>query len=216
MKRDHASPLIAGDAVAPFDIEQKLQRRLRLIGPQGMTGMALAGIDMAVWDALAQASGLPLVRLLGGTPQPVAAYNSCGLGLIGPERAAPEARALAAPGFTAIKVRLGYAALATDLAVMRAVREAVGPDVLLMIVQFAMIDRNNAVPRSISQGLSSTAASTGVSNGTPQRSLFRQRSGSGADVRPSTAHCSRCTARESMAGRIRDLPLSPESTTSIA
>jgi len=123
---------LAGDALAPFDIERKLHGRLRLAGPQGLTGAAASGIDMAAWDALAKACGLPLARLLGGAPRPVPAYNSCGLGLIGAERAAPEARELADPGFGAIKVRLGYPDLATDLAVLKAVRGAVGDGVILM------------------------------------------------------------------------------------
>lgn len=52
--------------------------------------------------------------------------------LLGAERAAAEAQQLAAPGFAAIKVRLGYPDLKTDLAVVRAVQRAVGDDVLLM------------------------------------------------------------------------------------
>ena len=125
-------PLVKGEAVAPLAIEQKLQRRFRLLGPQGLAGVALAGIDMAAWDALAKACGLPLVRLLGGEPRPIPAYNSCGLGMIGRERAVAEARELIAPGFKAVKVRLGYPDLGTDLDVVRAVREAVGPEALLM------------------------------------------------------------------------------------
>ncbi len=124
--------LIKGDPLAPFEIEQKLRRRFRLLGPQGLVGMALAGIDMAAWDALAKACGVPLVRLLGGRPQPVSAYNSCGLGIIGAGRAAAEAQELVAPGFKAIKVRLGYPDLETDVAVVRSVRDAVGKDTLLM------------------------------------------------------------------------------------
>jgi mandelate racemase len=124
--------LIKGDIVAPLAIEQKLQRRFRLLGPQGLTGIAMAGIDMASWDALAKACDLPLVKLLGGEPRPVTAYNSCGLGIIGTERASAEARELAAPGFKAIKVRLGYPDVMTDVAVIRAVRNAVGEDILLM------------------------------------------------------------------------------------
>jgi mandelate racemase len=123
---------IKGDVVAPLAIEAKLQRRFRLLGPQGLTGIAMAGIDMAAWDALARAAGLPLVRLLGGEPHPIPAYNSCGLGIIGAERAGAEARELTAPGFQAIKVRLGYPDVKTDLAVIRAVREAVSDDTLLM------------------------------------------------------------------------------------
>lgn len=123
---------LEGDLVAPLALEEKLQGQLRLLGVQGLAGMALSGIDMAAWDALAKAAGLPLVRLLGGEPRPLSAYNSNGLGLIGPEKAGPEAAELAAPGFRAVKVRLGYPELETDVAVVRAVRKALGDDVLLM------------------------------------------------------------------------------------
>ena len=122
---------IRGDMVAPYSIDRKLQQRFRLLGPQGLTAFAAAGIDMAAWDALAKAAGLPLVRLLGGELRSVPAYNSNGLGIIGVERAVPEAQELAA-GYQAIKVRLGYPDLETDLAVVRAIRGAVGSSVLLM------------------------------------------------------------------------------------
>jgi mandelate racemase len=65
--------------------------------------MAMAGIDMAAWDALAKSCQMPLVRLLGGRLCRIPAYNSCGLGMIGPERAAEEAQELLAPGFNAIR-----------------------------------------------------------------------------------------------------------------
>jgi mandelate racemase len=124
--------LIKGDPVAPLDLDRKLRAQFRLLGAKGVVGMALAGIDMAAWDALARAQGLPLVRLLGGSPRPIPAYNSNGLGLIGAERAAAEAEQLAAPGFGAIKVRLGYENARTDLEVVRAVRRSIGPDLALM------------------------------------------------------------------------------------
>ena len=126
------APLIEGDPLAPVDIERKLQKTFRLLGPQGLTAMATAGIDMAAWDALAKAYGLPLARLLGGEPREVPAYNSCGLGLIGAERAAEEALELIAPGFGAVKVRLGYSAIDTDVEVVQVVRASVGEDVALM------------------------------------------------------------------------------------
>ncbi len=126
------APLLQGDAVAPLELERKLQRQFRLLGLKGVTGMAMAGIDMAAWDALAKAQSLPLARLLGGELRPIPTYNSCGLGMIGPERAGPEAQRLLAPGFGAIKLRLGYADLQTDINVVRAVRRAVGDEVQLM------------------------------------------------------------------------------------
>jgi mandelate racemase len=126
------APLIEGDPLAPVAIEGKLQKTFRLLGPQGLTAMATAGIDMAAWDALAKACGLPLASLLGGEPRGVPAYNSCGLGLIGAERAAQEALELAAPGFGAIKVRLGYPEKETDVEVVRAIRDSVGEGIALM------------------------------------------------------------------------------------
>lgn len=125
-------PVLRGLAVAPLAIDQMLHARFRLLGSKGVVGMALAGIDMAAWDALAKAQGQPLARALGADLCEIPAYNSCGLGLIGAAKAAAEAEQLAAPGFEAIKVRLGYPTLAEDLAVVRAVKRAVGDQVQLM------------------------------------------------------------------------------------
>jgi mandelate racemase len=126
------APLIEGDLLAPVAIERKLQKTFRLLGPQGLAGMAMAGIDMAAWDALAKSCEMSLARLLGGEPRKIPAYNSCGLGMIGSERVAEEAQELVAPGFAAIKVRLGYPEPETDVEVVRAIRRSVGEDVVLM------------------------------------------------------------------------------------
>lgn len=127
------SALLVGEELAPLAIEARLRRDVTLLGAQGLVGIALALLDTACWDAHAKAQGLPLVRLLGGTPQPVRAYNGCGLGLVGASAAATEAEALLEGGFRALKLRLGYPTLAEDLAVLRAVRGAVGDGVELMV-----------------------------------------------------------------------------------
>lgn len=125
-------PLLQGQSAAPLEIERLLSARFRLLGLKGVVGMALAGLDMAAWDALARAQAQPLVCALGGQPRAVRAYNSNGLGLIGPQHAPAEAEVLVGAGFHAIKLRLGYPELAEDLAVVRAVRRAVGDGITLM------------------------------------------------------------------------------------
>jgi len=125
-------PVLRGVSVAPLEISRLLHSRFRLLGAKGIVGMALAGIDMAAWDALARVQRQPLARALGADLIDVPAYNSCGLGLIGAEAAPAEAEALATSGFLAIKVRLGYPDVATDIKVVRAVKSAIGNDVHLM------------------------------------------------------------------------------------
>jgi mandelate racemase len=121
-----------GDPVAPVDLWGKLAGRFALIGVQGIVRMALAGFDVACWDALAQAAGLPLARLLGAQATRVPAYNSCGLGLMPADKLAAEAEKLAA-GFKAVKLRLGYASLREDLAALAAVRERVPAGTAIMV-----------------------------------------------------------------------------------
>lgn len=124
--------VLQGVSVAPLEINRALHARFRLLGAKGIVGMVLAGIDMAAWDALARAQGQPLARALGADLPEVSAYNSCGLGLIGAAPAAAEAETLMVSGFSAIKVRLGYPELETDIEVVRAVKSAIGDGVHVM------------------------------------------------------------------------------------
>jgi mandelate racemase len=121
------------EPVAPVDLWTKLSARFALIGVQGIVRMAMAGFDMAAWDAFSRAVGLPLVTVLGSKPRPVRAYNSCGLGLMDKEALADEAEALLARGFTAMKLRLGYPSLKEDMAAVHAVKKRIGAGVTLMV-----------------------------------------------------------------------------------
>lgn len=125
-------PVLQGMSLAPLEVNRALHSRFRLLGSKGVVGMALAGIDMAAWDAHARAQGQPLARVLGADIAEIGAYNSCGLGLIGADPARAEAESLLTSGFTAIKVRLGYPSLETDIQVVKAVRSAIGDGVHLM------------------------------------------------------------------------------------
>jgi mandelate racemase len=124
---------IEGDDVAPLDLYAKLSLRFALIGKQGIVRMAAAAIDMAAWDALAQAHRCPLASLLGAQPKPIPAYNSCGLGLMPLDKLAKEAEALLSNGFRAVKLRLGYPTLAEDIAAVRAVKKSIPADAALLV-----------------------------------------------------------------------------------
>jgi mandelate racemase len=122
-----------GQPVAPFDTYRRSIDSLHLVGREGMSLIAVSGLDMAAWDALAKAAGLPLAVFLGGTVGPVPAYNSNGLWLIPVAELASEAAALVNEGgFSGLKLRLGREELRDDLGAIAAVRETVGPTVKLM------------------------------------------------------------------------------------
>jgi mandelate racemase len=124
------------DRVAPVVLRAKLARHFRLLGAHGIVTMALAGVDAACWDALAVAASVPLVTLLGGSIRPILAYNSNGLSLMETGALADEAEQLLAEGgFGAIKLRLGYATPAEDVAALRAVRARV-PDATVIMSDY--------------------------------------------------------------------------------
>jgi len=126
--------LLKGHAVAPIELYALARKSLHFVGYQGMSMIAVAGLDMAAWDALAKAAGVPLCVLLGGSVGPVIAYNSNGLWLKEPDAVAAEAIELRDEGgFTGLKLRLGRDRVADDLATIEAVRNTVGEDMHLMV-----------------------------------------------------------------------------------
>jgi mandelate racemase len=137
-----------GQHAAPGEMWDRLMKRFTLIGVQGVLRMAIAGFDIAFWDAAAQAAKLPLGRLLGAEPRPVKAYNSCGLGLRPDKGAlADEAETLLERGFGAVKLRLGYPTLAEDMEAVRAVKKRVGANVLLMVDYNQALSAEEALTR---------------------------------------------------------------------
>jgi mandelate racemase len=126
--------MLKGHQVTPAELYALARRSLHFVGYQGLSMIAVSGLDMAAWDALAKAAEMPLCMLLGGSVGPVRAYNSNGLWLKAPEAVAAEAVELRDEGgFTGLKLRLGRALLADDLATVAAVRKSVGDEMQLMV-----------------------------------------------------------------------------------
>jgi mandelate racemase len=130
---EEVARVVEGERLAPADLWSKLAERFALIGVQGIVRMAMAGFDVAAWDALAIAAGWPLATLIGSSPKRIPAYNSCGLGLMAPREVADEAEKLLARGFRAVKLRLGYPTLAEDLAALHAVKKRIGSEIAVMV-----------------------------------------------------------------------------------
>ena len=123
--------LVRGEELAPFEIEQKLASRFRLLGTQGLVGIALAALDMALWDALARWHETSLLGLLGGVPRPIPAYGA--VGYEGADLCASGAAEWVGRGFTGVKAKIGYPTVREDLEVIRAIRRAVGDSVAIMV-----------------------------------------------------------------------------------
>jgi mandelate racemase len=125
------APLLKDESLAPTEIEQKLTKRFRLLGTEGLVGMALAGIDMALWDALARTQKTSLVRLLGAVERPIPAYGA--VGYDGVSGSARVAEGWAKRGFQGVKAKLGYPTVKKDVEVIRAIRKAVGDELAVMV-----------------------------------------------------------------------------------
>jgi mandelate racemase len=122
---------LVGKPVAPYDLMAAMDAKFRLLGTQGLVGMAMSGLDMAFWDILGKAAGKPVVELLGGTAKPVRCYDSYGaLEVPADEKAIRHSLDL---GFKAIKTKGGDGDAANDERRIKALRKLIGPDVALML-----------------------------------------------------------------------------------
>ena len=140
--------LICGDEVAPLEIDAKLRKRFTVFDIHGILGQALAGVDMALWDALAQSQQLPLARALGGEVKPIRAYNSCGLWIQDPSKLVDQAEELLAEGnYSAVKLRIGRPDFKKDLAAVRNVKKRIGDDFCLMTDFNQSLTVNEAIVR---------------------------------------------------------------------
>src|SRR6185312_7093267 len=103
---------LIGRPVAPFELMKFMDAKFRLLGWQGLVGMAVSGLDMAFWDILGQAAGKPVVELLGGSPRPIRCYDS--YGAVEADADEKALRRSLDQGFRGIKVKGGDGDAAND------------------------------------------------------------------------------------------------------
>src|SRR3954454_23144017 len=136
---------LTGQAIAPFDLMAAMDAKFRLLGWQGLVGMAVSGLDMAFHDALGQAAGQPLAQLLGGSPRPIRAYDS--YGVVDPTADEKDLKRSLDQGFRGIKIKGGDGDAPNDERMVKGVRKLIGPDIALMIDFNQSLDPAEAISR---------------------------------------------------------------------
>ena len=129
-------PLYRGEnALEPERVSEKLHQHTFWLGRGGSLTHTISGIDIALWDLLGRATGQPVGRLLGGRcRERVRPYAS--ILMDEPARLAERLRGIRAQGFRSFKIGwgpFGKVDAKTDEAIVRAAREAIGPDAQLMV-----------------------------------------------------------------------------------
>jgi L-alanine-DL-glutamate epimerase-like enolase superfamily enzyme len=133
--RELGQHLVGMSVLEPEAAWDRLARLGDWAGPGGLLHCAIAPLDIAVWDAFGKTLGQPLHRLLGGFRDRVPTYGSDNLWFsLTPDELAASARRHVENGFNAVKLRIGREKTAElEAARVRAVRDAVGPDVKIMV-----------------------------------------------------------------------------------
>ena len=121
----------------PIDVERLWHKMWipKLIGRRGLSTRAISAIDIGLWDLRAKVAGLPLYKLLGGYRDRVPTYIAGGYYEEGKglEGLAREMATNVEMGARAVKMKIGGESIRTDVERVRVAREAVGPDVKLMV-----------------------------------------------------------------------------------
>ncbi|KTT25979.1 mandelate racemase/muconate lactonizing enzyme family protein [Pseudacidovorax intermedius] len=149
------------EGLDPLNHEQVWERLYWLLTPRGQSGYAshaIAAIDLALWDLKGQALGQPCWKLLGGARAQVPVYATFGFAFYDRDELAQAARDWVGRGFTRLKMTVGHHGLARrdeprpldtliaeDVQRIRAVREAVGPDVQIYIDANCSLDYFHAL-----------------------------------------------------------------------
>jgi L-alanine-DL-glutamate epimerase-like enolase superfamily enzyme len=122
----------AGDCRA---LHQALWSKATLAARHGILASALAGIDIALWDAAARRANVPLYRLLGGDDGDLSVYASGGLYAEhkDADRLADELAGYVAQGFSQVKLKVGALSPAEDAARVERVRARLGDAVGLIV-----------------------------------------------------------------------------------
>jgi len=144
-----ASVVIGLDPELGGSFPARAFREVGFLGRSGVAVIGIAAVDNALWDLRGKAAGLNVARLIGACTTAVPAYHSGGLWISRTiDELQREAADFVAQGWRAMKMRIGKPRAEDDVARVRAVRDAIGPDTALMVDSNQQLN----VPRAIRLG----------------------------------------------------------------
>jgi L-alanine-DL-glutamate epimerase-like enolase superfamily enzyme len=140
----HLASIVAGrDAMNVPECWIAMIRSIRNQGRPGISSMAIAAIDLALWDLKARLLDLPLVHLLGMVHREIPVYGSGGFPSYPDERLQEQFSNWSAQGIRRFKMKIGRSP--KDLARVKTAREAIGPDAELYVDANGAYDRKEAL-----------------------------------------------------------------------
>jgi L-alanine-DL-glutamate epimerase-like enolase superfamily enzyme len=138
------APVVRGmDAMAPREAWAAMRRAVRNIGQQGLCAMAISAVDIALWDLRAKLLDVSLADAIGRARDEIPAYGSGGFTSYSDEELAEQLRGWVEHGCRRVKIKVGREP-ERDPARLAVAREAIGPDVELMVDANGAFDRVDA------------------------------------------------------------------------
>jgi len=149
--QEEIGPVLAGqDPAFVKRLRAAMWRATEYHGVQGVAQFAIAAADIAIWDILGKAAGLPVYKMLGAYADRMPAYNMCGWYFENDHDLSEFRRAIEsalAEGFQAVKIKVARGSLEEDVARIRAAEELLGKDHRLMVDANQALNRNEALRR---------------------------------------------------------------------
>lgn len=125
--------LIGQDGTGIEGLWDKMNWKIHYVGRGGITTFAISAVDIALWDIKGKKLGQPLCKMAGGFNDSCKAYYG-GIDLeFTVDKLVDNVKNQIAAGHTAVKIKLGKSTISEDLERVKAVREAIGPDIVFMV-----------------------------------------------------------------------------------
>jgi len=149
--QNEVKPLLLGkDPAYPKRIRADLWRALEYAGVQGIAQFAIAAADIAIWDILGKAAGMPVYKMIGANADRMPVYNMCGWYYENDNDLSQFKRQIADAcdeGFHAVKIKVGRDSLDDDIRRIEAARQIAGKDRPIMVDANQKFNVNEAIRR---------------------------------------------------------------------